>query len=105
MDETTVTMTELRQNLGEIVNRAAYGDERIVLHAHGQPKAVIVSYEEFERLQSVAAQYDTYQDQWASVLETATVLRERIRERYKAAGILAEDSTEVLRQLRQERSQ
>jgi prevent-host-death family protein len=105
MVETTVTMTELRQNLGEFVNRAAYGDERIVLHAHGQPKAVIVSYEEFERLQSVAAQYDTYQDQWANVLETATVLRERIQERYKAAGILAEDSTEVLRQLREERSQ
>jgi prevent-host-death family protein len=105
MVETAVTMTELRQNLGEFVNRAAYGDERIVLHAHGQPKAVIVSYEEFERLQSVAAQYDTYQDPWDSVLETATVLRERIQERYKVAGIVAEDSTDVLRQLREDRSQ
>jgi prevent-host-death family protein len=33
-------MTELRQDLGHLVNRAAYGGDRIVLVAHGQPTSL-----------------------------------------------------------------
>ena len=43
MNEIQVTMTELRQSLGRLVNRAAFGGERIVLVAHGEPKAAIIS--------------------------------------------------------------
>jgi hypothetical protein len=44
------------------------------------------------------------QQQWTRVMKTATALRKRIQDRYEVAGITAEDSTEVLRQLREERS-
>jgi prevent-host-death family protein len=101
--ETPVTMTELRQHLGEFVNRAAYGDERIVLHAHGQPRAVLVSYEEFRRLQERASQNQNYTDAWQGSLERAALLRERIQDRYDVEGISPEDSTEMLHQLREER--
>lgn len=37
-----VGVTEARDQLGELVNRAAYGDERIVLTRHGQPVAALV---------------------------------------------------------------
>jgi prevent-host-death family protein len=103
MTDTPVTMTELRQHLGEFVNRAAYGDERIVLHAHGQPRAVLISYEKFRRLQELASQKQGYADAWQENLERAALLRERIQERYDAEGISPEDSTEILRQLREER--
>ena len=35
-------MTEARDQLGDLVNRAAYGDERIVLTRHGRPVAALV---------------------------------------------------------------
>ena len=35
-------MTQARDQLGELVNRAAYGDERIVLTRHGRPVAALV---------------------------------------------------------------
>jgi prevent-host-death family protein len=103
MTDTPVTMTELRQHLGDFVNRAAYGDERIVLHAHGQPRAVLVSYEEFRRLQDLASQNQGYANAWRESLERAALLRERIQDRYEVEGISPEDSTEILRQLREER--
>ena len=51
MGETVVTMTELKQRMGEIVNRVAYGGERVVLLSRGRPKAAIVSLEDLKRLQ------------------------------------------------------
>ncbi len=35
-------MTEARDQLGDLVNGAAYGDERIVLTRHGRPVAALV---------------------------------------------------------------
>lgn len=46
----TVSLTQLKQNLGEMVNQAAYGQERIVLLARGKPKAALISIEDLERL-------------------------------------------------------
>lgn len=39
---TEIGVTEARDQLGELVNRAAYGDERIVLTRHGRPVAALV---------------------------------------------------------------
>jgi len=37
-----IGVTQARDQLGELVNRAAYGDERIVLTRHGRPVAALV---------------------------------------------------------------
>ncbi len=38
----SIGVTEARDQLGELVNRAAYSDERIVLTRHGRPVAALV---------------------------------------------------------------
>ena len=38
-----LTTTEAREMLSELVNRAAFGDERVVLTRHGKEMAVIIS--------------------------------------------------------------
>ncbi len=40
-----VSLTDAKQRLGELVKRAAYGGERIVLEFRGRPVAAIVPYE------------------------------------------------------------
>jgi len=39
---TEIGVTEARDQLGELVNRAAYSDERIVLTRHGRAVAALV---------------------------------------------------------------
>ena len=48
---TPIGVTEARDQLGELVNRAAYGDERIVLTRHGRPVAALVSIAMLQELQ------------------------------------------------------
>ena len=45
--------TEAREQLAELVNRAAYAHERIVLTRHGKDLAVLVSIEDLAILQAV----------------------------------------------------
>lgn len=40
-----IGVTEAREQLGELVNRAAYNDERIVLTRHGRAVAALISVE------------------------------------------------------------
>jgi prevent-host-death family protein len=102
--ETRVTMSDLRQHLGKLVNRAAYGDERIVLVSHGEPKAVIVGIAEFRRLDARSRQDASSQTRTTEALAAASAVRERIQKWQESHGIRdVEDSTETLRTLREER--
>ena len=101
MSETTISLTELKQNLGEIVNRAAFGKERIILLSRGTPRAVIMSIDDLERLlqfEESQSQEDHVQQQLALLAEM-DALREQIRQDH---GELT-DSVEVLREVREER--
>jgi prevent-host-death family protein len=101
--ETRVSMTDLRQNLGTLVNRAAYGSERIVLVSHGEPKAVIIGLEDLRQLERIDAGLTAQHDRFAEALAAADLLRERIARWQEAHGIALKDSVEDLRQLREER--
>jgi prevent-host-death family protein len=46
------TLTNARSRFGELVNRARFGRERIVLTEHGRPVAAIISVEELAELQA-----------------------------------------------------
>ena len=51
VDETiSVPAAEARENLAEIINRVAYGDERIVLTRHGKAVVAMVPIEDLEAL-------------------------------------------------------
>ncbi len=110
MGQVEVTMTELRQGLGELVNRAAYGGEHVVLMAHGAPKAAIVSIEDLRLLSRIRDQEaspsddtNSLSERYALALAAADEVRERIRQWQEEHGIEPLDSTDVLRELREER--
>ncbi len=51
MDMTELGVSEAREQLGELVNRAAYGHERIVLTRHGRAVAALVPTEVLRELE------------------------------------------------------
>lgn len=105
MGEIQVSMTALRQNLGDLVNRAAYGGERIVLVSRGEPRAAIIGIDELRRLEQAGAGASEQRDQFAYALERADRVRERIQRWQEAHGIEPGDSVEVLRHMREERDE
>lgn len=103
MSEIQVSMTDLRQKLGDLVNRAAYGGERIVLVSRGEPRAAIIGIEDLRRLEQLGAGQPLQSDSYARVLTEARLLRERIQRWQEAHGIEPGDSVTDLRRLRDER--
>jgi prevent-host-death family protein len=52
-----VTLAKLRANIGDVINRAAYAGERILVTRNGKPAAALISAEElayFEALEDAA---------------------------------------------------
>lgn len=46
-----VSVTEAKKSFSEFLNRAAFGQERIVITSHKKPKAAVVSIEDLRRLE------------------------------------------------------
>ena len=57
---TTVTSEEVRDQLGEIINRVAYGRERMIVTRRGKKLAALVPMEDLELLEQVL---DALEDQ------------------------------------------
>lgn len=55
MTETRVSIGTVKRDISELVNRVAYGSERIVLTSRGKPKAAIVSLRDYEKLEESRA--------------------------------------------------
>jgi prevent-host-death family protein len=51
----TVAADDARVALGELINRAGYGGERIIITRHGKPLAVLVGMADLDRLEKSAA--------------------------------------------------
>jgi prevent-host-death family protein len=49
----TVSTSQLKESLSEYLNRAAYGQERIVIASRSKPKAAVISIEDLERLEEL----------------------------------------------------
>jgi prevent-host-death family protein len=54
--ETYVPIGTVKRDISKLVNRVAYGGERIVLTSRGEPKAAIVSLEDYEQLERMEAE-------------------------------------------------
>ena len=50
-----VSIGRVKRDISELVNRVAYGGERIVLTSRGKPKAAIVSTKDYDRLEREGA--------------------------------------------------
>ena len=51
MTQIHVSIGRVNRDISDLVNRVAYGGERIVLTSRGRPKAAIVSMDDYERLE------------------------------------------------------
>jgi prevent-host-death family protein len=49
---------EIRSNLADVINRVAYGGERVVLQRRSKPVVAVVSMEDLELLNSLEDQAD-----------------------------------------------
>jgi prevent-host-death family protein len=61
----TISVTELKQNLGEIVNQASFGGTRFILLSHGKERAALISVEDLRLLETLLeeSQRELYQTQ------------------------------------------
>ncbi len=72
--ETQVSIGQVKRDISDLVNRVAYGREQIVLTSRGKPKAVLISIEDFQRLQQKPRQ----DDQWEAWLAESDALAAEI---------------------------
>jgi prevent-host-death family protein len=49
--EIRAAIGQVKRDLSDLVNRVAYGGVRIVLTSRGKPKAALVSFEDYQRLE------------------------------------------------------
>ncbi|MFO7635485.1 MAG: type II toxin-antitoxin system Phd/YefM family antitoxin [Caldilinea sp.] len=83
--DATVSIGEVKRDISELVNRVAYGGERIVLTSRGKPKAVLVSVGDYERLQAKEDQRGL--ERWEEWLRKAEQLRAEIAARRQGEPI------------------
>ena len=48
-----VSVSKVKADFSKYLNRAAYGQERVIITSRGKPKAVLLSFEELERLETL----------------------------------------------------
>jgi prevent-host-death family protein len=53
-----LSTTEARDNIADLVNRVAYGGERVVLHRRGKELAVLIPVADLERLEALETAAD-----------------------------------------------
>ena len=97
--EHQVSIGELKRDLSGIINRAAYGGERIVIVSRGKPKAAMISIEDLHLLQGMSGE-EAQRITRIAALEVARAIRSEIAA--GAEGPLP-DSAEELRELRETR--
>jgi prevent-host-death family protein len=76
MEDRTVSIGEVKRDISELVNRVAYGGERILLTSRGKPKAALVSVEDYEQLQ--AQEKSNVLQQWEGWMAEARELSAQI---------------------------
>jgi prevent-host-death family protein len=48
-----ISISEMKDSLSEILNRVAYGQERIVVASRGKPKAAVISVDDLKLLEEL----------------------------------------------------
>ena len=74
----TVTIATANRQLSQLINRAAYSGEILILTSRGRPKAVLLGMEAFEELVNMRQYaerplmlYDAFQSRFREALEEA----------------------------------
>lgn len=59
-----VSIGQVKRDISELVNRVAFGGERIILTSRGKPKAVLVSVQDYEKLEQLLT--EVRQTRWVA---------------------------------------
>lgn len=94
MSTMQINIKEARQKFSELVNTVALGRKRVVITSRNKPKAVIISMQDAETLETDAIRRARRKIQ----LESIRKLRIRL-----AKKSIADDSLNTLKRLREER--
>ena len=87
----TMTVAEAKNRFSDVLRRAEYGGERVVVERHGKPVAAIVSTEDLRRLEAADDSADL-QDAHAALAEAkvaGTVPLEIVLHKYGLDHLLA----------------
>ncbi|MBU0703487.1 MAG: type II toxin-antitoxin system Phd/YefM family antitoxin [Chloroflexi bacterium] len=100
--DTVIGIAEVKRNISTIVNRVAFGRERIVLTSRGNPKAALVSVEDLQKLESLEK---TISPPSRAQQKAALVMAQAVREMtlVRRGGVPFSDVADDLRSLREER--
>jgi prevent-host-death family protein len=79
--EETITATQARASLGDILARARYGGHRFVIQQHGDPAAVVMGYEDYRELMTLLEDLEDVRDMLESEGEPTRPLHEYLAER------------------------
>jgi len=97
-----IGVAEIKRNISAIINRVAFGRERIILTSRGKPKAALVSIEDLQTLETLDRLLSLpSRAQQKAALDMAQAVREMTLARRD--GVPFSDVTEDLRRLREER--
>ena len=96
---TTIKMgiRELKSDLSGVINQVAYGGKRIIVTSRGKPKAALIGIEDLRRLEKEA---NRQAEKWQAWLARADALRECTGTEF----VESRDSVEILRELRERRT-
>jgi prevent-host-death family protein len=81
-------ISEAREHISELVGRARYGHEPTILTHYGRPAAVVISFEEYQRLRQAAEEIPEYQlpPEIEAIVEESRRHPERDQARPRRAG-------------------
>lgn len=53
----TIPLTDIRDQLSELVNQVAYGNSQVILTKFGKPKAAIINYQDYQQFMNPATRF------------------------------------------------
>jgi prevent-host-death family protein len=102
----TMTVAEAKNRFSDVLRRAEYGGERVIVERHGKPVAAIVSTEDLRRLEAAddATDLRDAQAALAEARQAGTVPLETVLRQYGLDHLLAESPVRVARPTRPART-
>ena len=97
MTDTHVPIGQVKRDISDLVNRVAYGGERIILTSRGKPKAALVSMADYQQI--AEGQQAERMARWQAWLSEADALADKI---LKRRGGVPVDVDEILEQDRRD---
>jgi len=97
----SVSIAQVKRDISVLVNRVAFGGERIILTSRGKPKAALISIEDLRKLERLERAESSLYAERKAALAMAKAVRETTLAR--RGGVPFPDVSEEIRKLREER--